>query len=71
MDDADCSDFVNNLVDEGITSDVAYQLVMEQENWKGYQNMLEGPAAGHGNAGILIPHIMGLTAAFVMLTFLQ
>ena len=71
MDDTDCSDFVNNLVDEGITSDVAYQLVMEQENWRGYQNKLEGPAPGHSNAGILIPHIIGLTATFVMLAFLQ
>ena len=71
MDDTDCSDFVNNLVDEGITSDVAYQLVMEQENWKGYQKMLEGPEAPHSNAGNFVPHIIGLVAAFVMLAFLQ
>ena len=73
IDDTDCAHLVKNLDHEGITSDLAYQMVMEDFPWMDdeeseVQNTFW---PNQNNAGILVPKVIGVVTCLIIITSLQ
>merc|ERR1711953_1242825 len=73
IDDTDCAHLVKNLDHEGITSDLAYQMVMEDFPWMDdeeseVQNTFW---PNQNNVGILVPKVIGVVTCLVIIASLQ
>ena len=72
IDDTDCAHLVNNLDHEGITSDLAYQMVMEDFSRIGGESAVQNALwSKQNNAGILVPKVIGVVTCLIVLASLQ
>ena len=72
IDDTDCAHLVNNLDHEGITSDLAYQMVMEDFSRIGSESAVQNVIWSKQNhAGILVPKVISVVTCLLVLAYMQ